>query len=662
MTADEKWYYNVLNKLGIFLKDNSMDRIGAKNRIFSKIAVFGVFCIIFFTGCGRNTREFFDKKPIEIHSRDIIREVSQIPAIPDTNNPMPEFFTAPPEIKTFTPQDTKLYYFSKNHPPEKLAELVKSQLGYQVDINPATNQIIVKSAQPEDALVALEFLQQVDVPPIQVRIDCLISEIFADVTVDWETSLAIKDLFGDKSDGPIQSVGDVIAETISLTGGGPDNVAFPGASARDPGRKNMGLQIGFASKSGSFKAVVDMLASRGYMKIVMNPTLRTINGKSATITTKDQVPITKIVTAVNAAGVAVPYEITEYVPVVDSLEVVPNVYADGSVGLKTKAVIGSKSMPEGSSQKTIITSREIEVDENRIRPGDSLIIGGIRKSESVGIIRGVPFMEDIPVLGVLFSSKDHEDKVKEIMFILTPSISSPGMDYETMVAGIRQKHMKPMEDPNIVKTFMEPFCKSKYAEYVEKKAAESEVARIKAEALTLRTREEMDRLVEETNAEKAEAQKEKTAAEKTKAEAQTIKAQAEQVKAETEKLKSEVELLKTQAEQKKAEAEKAQADANKAAFEAHQKQNDANQAMTEAETKIVDAEQKIKEANNAKTEAQQKQADAEKARLAAEQAKTEAEKMIAEAEKLIQEAEKAKTDANLHDPNSIAAIDPNNPI
>ncbi|HAL45792.1 MAG: hypothetical protein A2Y12_06025 [Planctomycetes bacterium GWF2_42_9] len=631
-----------------------MDRFGAKKLADIKIIFAGLIFVFLLTGC-RSTQEFFDKKPIEIHSRDIIREVSQIPVIPDTNNPMPEFFVAPPEIKTVSPTDTKLYYFSKNHPPEKLAELVKSQLGYQVDINPATNQLIVKCALPEDALVTLEFLQQVDVPPIQIRIDCLISEIFADVTMDWETSLAIGDLFG-QGQGGLRTVGDAISETISLTGGGPDNVAFPGAAARDAGRGNSGLRVGFASNSGSFKAVIDMLASRGYMKIVMNPTLRTVNGKVAKITTSDQVPITKTVTgaATNAQGQVVPYSITEYVPVVDSLEVTANVYADGSVGLKTKAKIGSKSTPEGASQQSIITTREIDIEENRIKPGDSLVIGGIRKSESVGITRGAPGLENLPVLGILFSSKDQEDKVKEIMFILTPSISSAGMNYETMVAGIRQKHMKPQEDPNIVKSFMEPFCKSKYADYVEKKAAESEVARIKAEALTVRTREEMSRLVDETNAEKAKAQNDMNQAEKTKAEAQTIKAQAEQVKAETEKLKSEIELLKVQADQKKAEAEQAQAVAMKAQAEADKKNQDANQAMTDAETKITEAEQKIKEADAAKADAQKKQAEAEQAALDAQKAKEEAERMIAEAEKAKAEAEEANKPADpiINDPNN----------
>jgi hypothetical protein len=41
----------------------------------------------------------------------------------------------------------------------------------------------------------------------------------------------------------------------------------------------------------------------------------------------------------------------EYVPVVDSLEVTPNSLRGCSVGLKTKAKIGSKSMPEGAFKR-----------------------------------------------------------------------------------------------------------------------------------------------------------------------------------------------------------------------------------------------------------------------------------------------------------------------
>ena len=91
-------------------------------------------------------------------------------------------------------------------------------------------------------------------------------------------------------------------------------------------------------------------------------------------------------------------------------------------------------------QTAIITERSIDVEENRIAPGDSLVIGGMRKSEERSVVRGVPFFKDIPIFGVLFSSKDYEEKATEIIFILTPTISSGGIPNAEMLDEIRGKH------------------------------------------------------------------------------------------------------------------------------------------------------------------------------------------------------------------------------
>ncbi|MCH8216646.1 MAG: hypothetical protein IH892_07730, partial [Planctomycetes bacterium] len=97
----------------------------------------------------------------------------------------------------------------------------------------------------------------------------------------------------------------------------------------------------------------------------------------------------------------------------------------------------------GVKQTPIITERTITNGENRIRQGESLIIGGLRKTERRSVVRGVPFLKDIPMLGVLFSSKDFEERAKEVIFILTPTISNYGVPNEEMVEFIREKHRAP---------------------------------------------------------------------------------------------------------------------------------------------------------------------------------------------------------------------------
>jgi type II secretory pathway component GspD/PulD (secretin) len=129
----------------------------------------------------------------------------------------------------------------------------------------------------------------------------------------------------------------------------------------------------------------------------------------------------------------------EYEDVIDSLEVTPHVYADGYIGLETSILLGSKLTPEGIKQVPIITKKQIDNEDNRIRPGDSLVIGGIRKTEKRDVLRGIPFLKDIPIIGILFSGRDFEERAVETVFILTPSVSRGGIPNRAMIDKIEQR-------------------------------------------------------------------------------------------------------------------------------------------------------------------------------------------------------------------------------
>ena len=340
-----------------------------------------------------------------------------------------------------------------------------------------------------------------------------------------------------------------------------------------------------------------MLISRGYLKILLNPTLETVNGKSATVSIRDNVPLEQTVTG----NFEIPYQITKYQWVEDTLTVTPSVYADGSVGIKTDIKIGSRSKPEGVTQASIITERTIKVEENRIAPGKSLIIGGMRKSEKRSVVRGVPFFKDLPIIGVLFSSKDFEEKATEIIFILTPTISTNGMDHVEMIDEIKRKHDMTKYDSSLAAMIADPFGTDAYTESVERTALEAESAKFKAEKQAELAAAEVAAAREDMTT--AEAQK--TAAQEAMRQAQT---EAQKSKAEKDNAIADAHKAKALADKAKAEAEKAKAD-----FEA------AKAAMN---------------AEKAKLEAQQKALE--------EKAKQEAEK--AAAEKINQEAEKAKAE------------------
>jgi len=401
--------------------------------------ILPVLSLLCLGGCG----DFFAHKPTELQSKSIIQDLKQIREVPDVDTPLPDIYLAEPRIRE-DKDGAKLFYFTKHHTVDKLSALIKEQLGYTVSQSPATNQLIIKCPTVDDAKATIEFLNEVDVPPIQIRIDCLISEIYADNTLDWETTVEISDLLGEdiRLGGSARSFGKDVTELVKE---GTVLPAFPGASLRDVARAKMGLKVGYLSTSHQFLAMVDLLESRGYLKVLMHPTLEVINGRKAKILTSERVPLPKEVVTDDLT----PYMTTEYKEVIDSLEITPYAFADGSIGLETKVQIGSKNLPEGVKQIPILTKREINIEENRIKPGESLVIGGMRKSEERSVVRGIPFLKDIPLVGILFSSKDFEERATETVFIITPSISSGGIPNKEMVEKIRRKHEPPISSEKL---------------------------------------------------------------------------------------------------------------------------------------------------------------------------------------------------------------------
>lgn len=547
-------------------------------------------------------RSFFERKPTEIESRLILNELAQVRENPHIANPLPELYRNPPS-RLKVSDGVKLFYFTKHHPSGDLSfrsqDKAKEKdlhalggmirdLGFKVSSNPTTNQLIIHCADDTECGQVLEFLERTDVPPIQVHIDCLILERFGDITMDWETTLLIENLFG---------------EGITIAAGKYPSPAFPGASLRESRRSDFGLDFGFWNNKGIFghqiRLMVDILESRGYLKILLNPTLETVNGKSATITIRDNAPIELVVTAKGNSGTdnTISYALTDYKWVADTLTVTPQVYADGSIGLKTSITIGSKSKPEGVVQTSIITERSIEVGENRIEPGKSLIIGGMRKSENRSVLRGVPGLKDIPILGTLFSSKDFEEKATEIVFILTPSVSSGSIPYGQAAQMVRDKYQTPEYGSTLEEIVSDPTGSRVYTDLMEKQAEEAKAGLVKAR----RDAAEAERLAKEQQGQAEQARIEAQRYQETMKQAQeriekalkqleeaqkqteTETTRAQEQKARIDQLEQELIQARQQSEQARQQSESAARQAREADSKAHTLESEATKAEKEAE-------------------------------------------------------------------------------
>ena len=499
------------------------------------LVAFGILASVGLLGC----RDWPDERATAIEAQNILRDLGRIETVPDPNLRGPAIYESPPKkIKQVIggTEEWKLIYFCQHHTAEDMKVIIHEQFAvkvfdekgqskvlpaYTVSTSSATNQLLVRCPLEGDIDAVMEIIKETDIPPVQVRIDCMVSELYADLTVDRETSMAIKNLFG---------------EGVTLSGQeNNNNLAFPGAALRDPARAKFGLKVGVSQNN--FSALVDILVSRGYLKILMNPSLTVVNGQTSKIQSRQQVPLQQVTyTSAGAGGGFILGTETKYSDIIDSLEITPHVFADGFISLETRAQIAAYLTPEGIKQTPIVTERVITTKDNRIRLGESLIIGGIRKSEKRDVVRGVPILKDIPLLGWLFSGRDFEERATEVIFILTPSISTGGKPNKDVVEMMRNRHASPATR-GLQETVMDPLGTKAQREDEERRLTMARVAQQESEAEMTSARLQAIQTGRQVENLEAEREQNKARMAQLSAQAQQATAEAQQAKAELQKTK-----------------------------------------------------------------------------------------------------------------------------
>jgi hypothetical protein len=359
----------------------------AKHKISHNRELLFVAFLVLGTVVLQGCHDWPDERGTAIEAQNILRDIGRVNAVADPNIPRPAVYQSPPKkIKQVVggAEEWKLVYFCRYHTAENMKQIIHEQFAtqlfnqkgqsttiqdYTVTANPATNQLIVRCPLESDIDSVLEIIKETDIPPIQVKIECLVSELYADLTVDRETSVMIQNLFGEMA-----------------IGGEPTNeyLAFPGAALRDPARQKFGLKIGVdqGEEGHRIMALVDILVSRGYLKILMNPTLEVVNGQSAKIQSKQHLPLQQVtVQSGGFGGTPVLRPQPEDYDIIGQREIPPPVYAAGYIGLETQVQIAAHMTPKASAR----CHRDGADDHEHGQPlriGESLIIEGIRKSEN----------------------------------------------------------------------------------------------------------------------------------------------------------------------------------------------------------------------------------------------------------------------------------------
>ena len=80
---------------------------------------------------------------------------------------------------------------------------------------------------------------------------------------------------------------------------------------------------------------------------------------------------------------------------------------------------------------TLLNERNIALNNVRIKDNETLLIGGLVQDVDTKEVSKVPFLGDIPVIGVVFRSTSTKKEKNELIILLTPRIIKDEEDIGT---------------------------------------------------------------------------------------------------------------------------------------------------------------------------------------------------------------------------------------
>lgn len=155
-------------------------------------------------------------------------------------------------------------------------------------------------------------------------------------------------------------------------------------------------------------------------KIISAPKVVTMDGVKATIKQGDEVPYITPGTGNTPPTVSFKEALLR-------LDVKPQITEEGKISMEIKA---TNDVPNYALAATLQGNPPIRKNEVEsrvvINDGDTIVIGGISRSQDDLTISGLPWLQKIPVLGWLFKTENIQNQKRQLLIFVTPKILKSG--------------------------------------------------------------------------------------------------------------------------------------------------------------------------------------------------------------------------------------------
>jgi type IV pilus assembly protein PilQ len=289
-----------------------------------------------------------------------------------------------------------------------------------VIVEPRTNSLIVtETASKLTEIRAL--IDLVDIPIRQVMIEARIviaqSDLEKQLGIEWGGGF-VENNFNSNVLSVSGDTANVAGLNQSVINGTASSVNYPGALLVDLGVANRagGFAVGFTSEDLFLTAELSALEAAGTGEVVSQPKVITGDKQKAVIKSGTEIPYQE--------GSLSGQNTTAFKEAVLQLDVTPNITPDDRILLDLVITQDSVGDLVPSGQGGFIPSIDTTelTTQVLVGNGETVVLGGVFRTENIQTVSKVPFFGDIPYVGALFRNESNSKTKTETLIFITPRI------------------------------------------------------------------------------------------------------------------------------------------------------------------------------------------------------------------------------------------------
>lgn len=183
-----------------------------------------------------------------------------------------------------------------------------------------------------------------------------------------------------------------------------------------------------------YNILIEALNTVGVVDILSSPRIATVSGKEAKILVGSTEPYVTSTTTTPSSGPTTTAETVNFIEVGVKLFVTPTVHNDGFITMKIKPEVSTvvSTLSTGNNNTIPVVGTSEAETTILIKDGVTIVIGGLIQEEKRSTVKKIPFLGDIPFLGLAFKNSTDFVEKEEIVIFLTPTLITGDTPDETM--------------------------------------------------------------------------------------------------------------------------------------------------------------------------------------------------------------------------------------